>query len=61
MKQQRHKFLQDDDGHTYLIPLVLEDDFQDFVYNGGEDKGFSEMMLGVHPSRYSFTNPQDEG
>lgn len=59
----RYKFLQDDDGHDYLVPVDKEQAFRVWLEAapywenyGGED--FSEYRTACHPNCYTFENPE---
>lgn len=62
---QRFRFVRDDDGHTYLIPALLEEDFHKWVIattDGGGYSGtdFEQYSIGCNPSIYTFTDPRKD-
>ncbi len=55
-------FKRDDDGHDYLIPLDMVEEFDKLLYETDDHyesfiNKFDEMRIG-YPSGYSFTDPR---
>jgi hypothetical protein len=62
---KRIRILDDDDGHTYFIPLGKEIAFQKWLdagpyWEGYEGEDFSRYAIGSHLSCFSFSNPEEE-
>ena len=63
MKDQRYCFLQDDDGHEYLVPVEDALDFRHWVDSGESEltrDKFESYRLGGWRGRYSFTDPRED-
>lgn len=65
MKDKRYRFKTDDDGHWYIIPANLEEKFCKLCYDTDDDyiafnDKFGHMMIGCHPSCYTFTDPVED-
>jgi len=66
---KRWCFERDDEGHWYLIPFELQSAFYDMeeACEGGDNLDacndftdmFGKMMIGCHPSCYTFTDPKN--
>lgn len=64
MAEQRWRFASDEDGHHYLIPVELKEEFDEWlenVYGGKNWKGtdFNSYICSIHTDNYSFTNPEE--
>lgn len=54
---ERFQLVSDDDGHWYIVPLTLVNEF----YAADDDTlnaKFDEYRTGGSPALYSFTDPQ---
>lgn len=62
-EEVRYRFTTDGDCHWFLIPVELEDQFENLLENG-EDDYYSEFnhVFGKYrcnsPSNFTFTDPQ---
>lgn len=64
---QRYSFLKDNDGHLYLVPVELKQEFNNLLkkaeknddHDEFNDK-FEKCRCGSHLSTYTFTNPTEE-
>jgi len=63
----RYRFMQDDDGHVYLIPAELREEFMRLEEEGYVDGNFQPFIdkfdqyrKGYSISAYSFTDPQED-
>jgi hypothetical protein len=62
--EARYRFMKDNDGHTYLIPVGQEKAFRTWVEacmdEDGNDVGpqFDGWKLDGDPARFTFTDPQ---
>jgi hypothetical protein len=68
LDEVRYRFMEDDDGHTYLIAVGQEAAFLKWLaaapyWEGYEGKDFERWRLDGDPSRFTFTDPrmQPEG
>jgi hypothetical protein len=65
-KVGRCKFVQDNDGHWYMIDANEEELFNTWVaagpYSNGDDSnsGFEDCRLNGGPSSWTFTQPAEE-
>ena len=62
---KRYRFLEDDDGHAYLIHEGQEEEFHEWLAAGPywEDfKGFdfSESRIGTPINNFTFTDPKED-
>jgi hypothetical protein len=52
----------DDDGHWYLVPMELQQQFTEFVYGDrGTDQPDGVVRLDGHPNNVTFTAPEEFG
>lgn len=60
----RFRFMSDDDGHWYLIPVELEKEFTELLdsgeYDKFNDKFYENYSIGCHPNCFTFENPKEE-
>lgn len=62
-KEVRYRFITDEDSHWYLIPVALEEEFNNLLENGGEDyyaefcNRFDEYRCN-YPGDFTFVDPQ---
>ena len=63
-EEVRYRFMNDDDGHWYLIPSQLEKEFRDLLesaeYDEFNDKFYNHYYVGCHPNCYTFEKPKEE-
>lgn len=61
---ERYRFMTDGDGHWYLIPDHLSDEFnlllEDGLYDEFNEKFYSTYYIGCHPNCYTFQNPKED-
>jgi hypothetical protein len=58
----RYLLDQDDDGHWYLMPEGLEQQFSEYVYGEAEmDLPEGVVMLSGNPNRVRFVAPSEDG
>lgn len=67
MSEERFRFMEDDDGHLYLIPEELRELFitlEDVGYTTGAHNKFidtfDQYRRGYSVSAFTFTNPRVE-
>lgn len=67
MEEKRWRFVTDDDGHWYLIPVELEEEFNKLLSEGEDDcytefnnKFYDNYSIGCHPSCFTFENPKED-
>ena len=67
MSEQRFRFMEDDDGHVYLIPAELREKFLEMEEDGYTTGDFNKFIdtfdqyrKGYSISVYSFTDPQED-
>lgn len=60
--EKRFRLVQDESGHSYVIPADRMDDFELFA-TSDEGEQFSDefepMMMNWHPSKLTFTDPRE--
>lgn len=69
---QRFRFVKDDDGHDYLIPAELENQFNEWVAESDpwrepqdeedvyDGPSFDEYRTDMSPNNYTFTDPKED-
>lgn len=65
---KRFRFVEDEDGHTYMIPADMEEQFHKWVQimpgdldeEGYVGQDFEEYSIGGAASQYTFTDPRED-